>query len=180
MLLSLLTKLARPTILTVVGTIIGGKVVSNLKDSFVDNVIRDKVIPKPGSIVYCELAFGNAEHSGVYIDSDNIVHLDGSGAIEAVSPKTFLNRLGGFNSAVSIYVSCKDEFSVGNKSVADRALSMVGKSRKYNIIMDNCHQFTSGCISGNFENSDNFLWMLKDTASKDLGSNTWRVWEREF
>ena len=56
---------------------------------------------------------------------------------------------------------------------------MVGKSRDYNFIMDNCHQFTSGCLTGDFENADNFLWMLKDTAGEVLGADNWRLWDRE-
>jgi hypothetical protein len=149
----------------------------NLAKSFVDNVIRDCVYPIKGSVVYCDLAFGNAEHSGIYIGNDEIVHLDGSGDIEIVTPKVFLARLGGFNSAISIYVSCSDSLAVGGNTIAKRAKEMAGKRRNYNLIFDNCHQFTSGCITGNFENSDNFLWMLKHTAENEINANTWRVWE---
>lgn len=149
----------------------------NLAESFIDNVIRDTVYPVKGSMVYCDLAFGNAEHSGIYIGGNKIVHLDGSGDIEIVSPKRFLDRLGGFNSAISIYVSCDGDSPVGGSTVAERAKRMIGKCRNYNVILDNCHQFTSGCMSGNFENSDNFLWMLKDTAKSEISANTWRVWK---
>lgn len=123
------------------------------------------------------MAFGNAEHTGVYIGNNKIVHLDGSGLIETVTPKQFLERLGGFNSAISIYVSCDGNTPTGCNDIAKRAKNMSGKRRDYNLILDNCHQFTSGCISGNYENSDNFLWMVKDTASNHINANTWRVWE---
>lgn len=151
--------------------------VGGLLGSFIDNVIRDRVYPVKGSIVYCDLAFGTGEHSGIYIGNNKIVHLDGSGDIETVSPRRFLNRLKGFNSAISIYVSCDGESPVGSKKVAKKAKNMIGNSRYYNVILDNCHQFTSGCVSGNFENSDNFLWMLKHTAESEINANTWRVWE---
>lgn len=36
--------------------------------------------------------------------------------------------------------------------------------------MDNCHQFSSGCITGNTENSDNFFWMLEDTLKRKVGA----------
>lgn len=152
--------------------------IGNLRDSFIDNVFRDSVMPAEGSILYCDLAFGSAEHSGVYVGNGQIVHLDGSGSIELVTPSRFLNRLGGFNSAISIYVSCRGDSAVGNRETARRALGSIGKSRSYNLIMDNCHQFTSGCITGNYENSDNFLWMLKETTRKEMGADTWRVWEK--
>ncbi|STQ90839.1 lecithin retinol acyltransferase family protein [Iodobacter fluviatilis] len=157
--------------------IFGKGLLGNLVESFVDNVIRDTVYPIKGSIVYCDLAFGNAEHSGIYVGNNKIVHLDGSGDIEIVSPKIFLDRLGGFNSAISIYVSCDGDSPVGSNKTAKRAKDMAGSCRDYNFILDNCHQFTSGCISGDFENSDNFLWMLKDTAKSELNASTWRVWE---
>ena len=32
--------------------------------------------------------------------------------------------------------------------------------------------------TGNFENSDNFLWMLKDRAEKNIDCDNWRVWDR--
>lgn len=149
----------------------------NFLESFVDNVIRENVEPVKGSIIYCDLAFGNAEHSGVFIGNNEIVHLDGSGVIEIVTPKEFLERLGGFNLAISIYVSCNGSSAVGTNAIARRAKNMIGKHRNYHVIFDNCHQFTSGCITGNFDNSDNFLWMLKSTVSNKLNAKTWRVWE---
>ena len=54
---------------------------------------------------------------------------------------------------------------------------MVGKRRNYNVILDNCHQFSSGCLSGNYENPHNFFWMVKYEAKKYLHADQWRVWE---
>lgn len=120
-----------------------------------------------------------AEHSGIYIGDNEIVHLDGSGDIEIVSPEAFIGKLNGFNFAIDIYVSCYDESPSGSVAIANRARDMVNQCRNYNLIFDNCHQFTSGCITGDFENSDNFLWMLKYTAEKNIYANTWRVWKTE-
>lgn len=143
--------------------------------SFIDNVVRDKVATlSVGSVVYCDLPIG--EHSGVYIGNDEIVHLNGSGIIEKVSPADFLQRVDGWNTAISIYASCIGQDSVGSEKVADCAKSRIGKQRDYNFILDNCHQFTSGCLTGDYDNSDNFLWMMKHTAKNVLGANTWRVW----
>ncbi|MBI9031689.1 hypothetical protein JEZ13_06795 [bacterium] len=139
--------------------------------------IQEKVRPIPGSLVYCDL-MDVVEHSGIYIGDNRIVHLSGSGLIEAVSPETFIGRLNGLNKSQFIEVSCVDGCAVGSEEVANRAIRMIGNTRKYNLIMDNCHQFTSGCLSGNFENADNFLWMLKDEARKVLGATQWRAWER--
>lgn len=126
--------------------------------------------------MYCKLG-GIAEHSGVYVGNGKIVHLDGDGSIEVVSRRTFIRRLGGVNPALSIYVSCVDTSAAGTEAVAKRAMAMIGRQRKYNVILDNCHQFTSGCLTGNFDNSDNFWWMVKDTAEKKYKVDNWRVWK---
>ena len=99
-----------------------------------------------------------------------------SGAIESVSKKEFLARLGGMNPAISVYVSCSGKNPVGNREAAERAESMIGRSRDYNFILDNCHQFSSGCITGNFDNSDNFLWMLQVTAQNYYKADSWIAW----
>jgi len=147
--------------------------VKNFAESFIDNVFRDKVIPKPGCVVYCDLVFGIAEHSGVYVGNNQIVQLSSSGVIEKVSPTKFIEG----KTAISIYVSCKDKEAAGDQQVADRACSMIGKTREYKLLSDNCHQFSTGCLTGDFDNSSNYLWILKDQTSDTLGSNTWRVWD---
>lgn len=144
----------------------------NLVESFVD-AFRDSVRPVPGSIVYCDLLMGYMEHSGVYIGNNQIVHLTGNGDIEIVSPQEFVEG----TTALNIYVSCRGESAVGSKLAAAIAKNQVGRARSYNFVLDNCHQFATGCLSGNFENSNNFLWMLKDECRKELDTNTWRCWD---
>ena len=144
----------------------------DLTESFIDKVIRDTVdTPIPGSVVYCDLAFGYADHSGIYIGIGQIVHLNSRGNIEIVSPEEFMEG----TTAMSIYVSCRGGKPVGSRQVANRAISMIGSSRDYNFVFDNCHQFVAGCLSGNFNNSSNFLWMLKDETRKVLRGDSWRV-----
>ena len=152
-------------------------VTKSIIESFIDNVLRDKVEPVEGSILYCDLVFGLAEHSGVYIGNNQIVHLDGSGKIEVVSPKQFLGRLNGFNNAITIYVSCKGVNAIGSKDIAQRAKSMINSKRKYNLLNDNCHQFTVGCMTNDFENNENFLYLLKNRVNVTLESDNWRAWD---
>lgn len=54
----------------------------------VDNYFRDKVTPIKGCLVYCKLGV-IAEHTGIYIGDGKIVHLDGSGNIEAIQKMNF-------------------------------------------------------------------------------------------
>lgn len=130
-----------------------------------------------GSVVYCHLAL-LAEHSGIYIGDNQIVHLNGDGLIEKVSPKVFLARLGGFNPNFGIFVSCQGKSAIGSMKIAERAISMTGATRNYHAIMDNCHQFTAGCITGDFENSCNFKTLLDSLVIKHLKANTWRRWDQ--
>jgi len=150
-----------------------------IAESFIDNVVRD-CIPEPalGSVVYCALAMGYLDHSGIYIGKNQIVHLDGSGEIEIVSPETFLNRLGGLNLAISITVSCAAGKPVGSRQVAARARRQVGRTVDYRLLTNNCHVFTAGCISGDFDNWSVTMSALKSAARDHLGAKEWRVWDQ--
>ena len=132
-----------------------------------------------GSVVYQDLdarLFGDLfEHSGIYVGGYEVVSLASSGEIVAQSTREFLE--GGSNRF--IWASCRGPATVGGRKVANRARAKVGRKRDYNIAFDNCHQFTSGCLTGHFENADNFLWMLKDTAKDELRADNWRVWDRD-
>lgn len=150
--------------------------VHNFVESLIDNVFRDKVSsPAVGSMVYCDLIM--AEHSGIYVGKGNIVHLDGDGIIEAVSPTLFLERLDGLNTAISIYVSCDGRKAVGNPKAAERARSLIGTRRDYNVLFKNCHQFTASCLTGNFNNNISTFTTLKSLAEDNLSADTWRVWD---
>jgi hypothetical protein len=128
--------------------------------------------PVPGSVVYCDL-HGVLEHSGIYVGRNAIVHLNGKGKVEKVTPEEFL----GFDELdKDIYVSARKGKAAGCKEVAKLARSMVGTERNYNIILDNCHQFVAGCLTGEFNNANNFLILLKSLAEKELEADDWLVW----
>ena len=156
---------------------LGKGILKNLAESFVDNVMKETVVPVAGSVLYCELLFDAASHTGIYVGEGEIVHLDGSGKIEKVSAEQFLNRLDGFNSAMSIYVSCKGDEAVGSEAIAKRASEMAGKHLDYHLVLNNCHKFTSGCITGDFESSNVLLENVRQQASEHLDADNWLVWE---
>ena len=163
---------------TVLATLGASVLGTNFAESFVDNVFRDKVHPDIGSVLYVDMLFGRAEHSGIYVGNGEVVELRGDGLVCKVPASYFIDDGSLKMTGVSIYVSSQSGCAVGSELVAERALSMLGCRRNYNFIFDNCHQFCSGCLTGNFENSDNFLWMLKHTAQKTIGADEWRVWDR--
>lgn len=134
---------------------------------------KKRVKPVIGSVVYCDLFSNYASHSGVYIGNNQIVHLNGKGQIEMVSPKRFIAG----TTALAINVSCRGEKAVGSRNVANRAKKKLNTSRNYNLLFDNCHQFVAGCLTGDFDNNaNNFLWILEMTAEDELGSDNWQLW----
>ena len=146
-------------------------------DGLINSAIKELVKPKVGSVVHCGLLMNQIEHSGIYVGYNKIVHLDGSGRIEVVSPKVFLDRLDGMNLATNIYVSCRNGEAVASKKAAARARSKINQTIKYSLTSNNCHMFTSGCLTGDFKNKDNFFSYLEETVEKELNMNEWRVWD---
>ena len=71
---------------------------------------------------------------------------------------------------------------VSDCDIGKRALSMLGRESDYNVILDNCHQFCAGCITGDFDNAINFFFFLEDLIKQevDLGSSiVWLEWDWE-
>ncbi len=150
-------------------------VLENTVGHVLDNHIRDTVDePMVGSILYCDLAASFAEHSGVYLGNGEIMQLNRKGWIEIVTAEEFTEG----TPALSIYISCGGSHPVGNSAIAERARRYEREIsvRDYNVLLDNCHQFSAGCVLDDPENSNNFLWMLKDVCKKHLGADCWRVW----
>lgn len=147
--------------------------VKNITESYIDNVIRDKVEPVRGSVLYCDLFLGYAEHSGIYIGNGLIIHKNCKGAIEIVTPEQFISG----TTALSIYVSCFDNSAIGLEQIALRAESLLNHQQEYNFITRNCHQFCSYCLTGDKENYNISLALLKNESANILNSNEWRAWD---
>jgi hypothetical protein len=149
--------------------------IGSLGKSLVDNLFTENVQPVYGSIVHCSL-FG-AEHTGIYVDNNQIVELLGTGEIRLSSPHQFIQG----TNALSIYVACNKKRVLSYQPAADRAIEMIGKSRKYHLLKDNCHQFTSGCLLNEFNNDYNYFYSLEKLISEKVneGKNIkWNVWNK--
>ena len=125
--------------------------VKNAKNQILESVkshtIYPKVQPKVGSIVHCSL-YG-VQHSGIYIGENTIVNLERTGDITAVTPKDFVKN----TTALAIYVACDAENNVlHSEKIAQNAVHQIGKNLRYNVLINNCHKFTAGCILGDFNN----------------------------
>ena len=152
-----------------------------LVDSFVKNVFCDPVDAQRGSIVRCDLLCGRADHTGVYLGNGRIAELDGDGNFREVSPTQFLSD-SHVRTGVYIYVACDSETEqpLYREMTAIRAEAMLGRKSEYNLLCNNCHEFVSGCITGDFDNAEAALWMLEATIMEHLNDgNTvcWRSWD---
>lgn len=132
-----------------------------------------KFSPVPGSVVYTDLIPNYMQHSGIYVGDNRIVELNSKGNVCLVTPDQFIN--GGLG--LRIRVSSSKGKAVGSSNVAERALAQVGNREEYHLLMNNCHKFTSGCLTGIFNNPNNLLRMLKLSASMNLGATDWEVWQ---
>ncbi|WP_104749105.1 hypothetical protein [Helicobacter cynogastricus] len=157
--------------------ILGVPAALNFAESFIDNVFRDKVVPKLGSILYCRL-YGPTTHTGIYVGDKQIVELLGSGEVRLSSPKQFISG----TQAMSIYVACKGTQAVGFPQAATRARALVGKTLDYPLAgvptekhERNCHCFVYECLTGEHDSSK---WTLLDIENKFRGEffDNWRVW----
>lgn len=163
---------------------------------FVDSTFREKVVPVPGSVLYCDLWVA-VEHSGIYIGEDKISNIVVDGLAESTvshsNPQSFTSKsmLGR-----KIYVSCGRHGAVGHVVVARGADAHVGERAFYGLLVKNCHQFSTKCVNyAKREEADNSLWedlwsripvgetweptlgILKDTARNQLGATKWRLWD---
>lgn len=161
---------------------------------FVDSTFRDKVVPVPGSVLYCDLWVA-VEHSGIYVGEGQISNIVVDGFAESSvclnGPKRFTSKS---TLGRKIYVSCNRYGAVGHEAVAERAHLHVGERSFYGLVFKNCHQFSTRCVNAHpdvadFSLSDQFkkiipseTWeptmaALKQAAQQKLGANKWRLWD---
>ena len=162
---------------------------------FVDSNFRDKVVPVPGSVLYCDL-WVLVEHSGIYVGGGKISNIVVDGLAESTvgrsSPQSFTSKS---TLGRKIYVSCDSEGAVGHGVVARGADAHVGERAFYGLVIKNCHEFSTKCVSyAGRDVTDDGLWAellsampdetweltlsaLKETARKKLGATKWRLWD---
>ena len=162
---------------------------------FVDSTFRDKVVPVPGSVLYCDLWIA-VEHSGIYVGDGAISNIVVDGVAESTvcrsNPESFTSKsvLGR-----KIYVSCNSAGAVGHAVVARCADAQVGERAFYGLVIKNCHQFSTRCVNargadlaeqGLWDKLRSQIWpaetweptlgLLKKTAQQKLGATKWRLW----
>lgn len=162
---------------------------------FVDSRFREHVTPVPGSVVYCDLWVA-VEHSGIYVDEARISNIVVDGVAQSTvmfdGPRSFTSKS---TLGRKIYVSCDRHGAVGCERVGAGAASHVGEKGFYGLVIKNCHEFSTKCLSysaGDAASSDTWtslahiflpesweptLRALKAAAHDKLGASKWRLWD---
>lgn len=162
---------------------------------FVDSTFRDKVVPVPGSVLYCDLWVA-VEHSGIFVGEGIISNIVVDGFAESIvsrsSPQSFTSKS---TLGRKIYVSCDRHGAVGHGVVASSANAHVGERAFYGLVIKNCHQFSTKCVNYAERNDADSLLLenlsspipaetweptmgrLKDAARTQLGATKWRLWD---
>ena len=159
--------------LSLVNTFWSGKIV-DWTEKTVDAFFIHSVRPAIGSVVYCNLAMV-AEHSGIYVGRNKIVHLNGDGRIEKVSAEKFCERFGGKNPSFTIFCPADGRGrALGDKRAAEYALRNVGRLVDYNPALHNCHCFTASCLAGKAKFCPSFS-VLEGLVAAKFGVYHWRA-----
>lgn len=97
-----------------------------------------------GAVVVCEI-FHLFEHTGIYIGEGQIVELQGSGLVRAVSINRFFDQRSGKH----LLVACdaKGQILI-EPDCAERAIAQIFTVQDYDLIYNNCHRFTQHCVTG--------------------------------
>lgn len=120
-----------------------------------------------GSILKVDLKL-NADHSGIYLGYGNVAELDGSGKIMVRHLDDFLKGDRSWRCGQKIYAAydSKNRKFLAEDQIALRAIESLCQIRDYNVTNENCHKFSTGCITGNFDNDVTFLSDLEGNVIK--------------
>jgi len=128
---------------------------------------EQKVKPRIGAIVCCGIG-GILDHTGIWVDDDTIVELDGEGLIKPISVQRFTKE----RSGKQVFIACDSSaVPLSTELAAQKALAQIFQVRDYHVIDNNCHQFIWQCFSDNNE---------KVTTFKALNINLAKFFNRKI
>ena len=120
-----------------------------------------------GAILKVDLKL-NADHSGIYLGYGNVAELDGSGRIMVRYLDDFLKGDRSWRCGEKIYAAYdrSNLKFLADEKFALRAIESLCQIREYAFDTENCHKFTTGCITGNFDNDVIFFSSLEEEIRK--------------
>ncbi|GHE98083.1 hypothetical protein [Thalassotalea profundi] len=103
------------------------------------------VKPKIGAIVCCGIG-GVLDHTGIWVEDNMIIELDGEGLIKPISPRRFTKE----RSGKDIFIACDSNGEpLSCPLAASRAIEKIFTHVPYHMIDNNCHQFIWQCFKPN-------------------------------
>lgn len=106
---------------------------------------EQKVKPRIGAVVCCGIG-GILDHTGIWVDDNTIVELDGEGLIKPISVQRFTKE----RSGKQVFIACDSTATpLSSELSAKRALVQIFQVRDYHVIDNNCHQFIWQCFNDN-------------------------------
>ena len=120
-----------------------------------------------GSILKVDLSL-NADHSGIYLGYGNVAELDGSGKIMVRHLDDFLKGDRSWRCGQKIYAAydSKSRTFLAEDKIALRAIKSLCEIRYYGLVSENCHKFSTGCITGDFYSDVTYLFQLEENIRK--------------
>ncbi|MBR1777042.1 MAG: hypothetical protein IJ752_00445 [Alphaproteobacteria bacterium] len=156
----------------------------NFKKKRAKTYSSPEVRPVKGCILKCDLGV-LLEHTGLYIGQGKIVGLNRHSQIRIEDEKSFFPPGTNPNSH-RIYAACYGNTTelLFSSAAARRARKKVNHETPYNVLFNNCHRFTAGCITGNFENDVVSFSQLEDVIfahQEELcKKRSWWIWLKNF
>lgn len=117
--------------------------------------------PSTGSVIYISSYGGLAEISGICIDDRTIATISKDG-LQQLSLKEF-SKLHPTALPSELFIPYEPGSShpLFFPEAVERAQALLDGKNSYRAMLMNSHQFCSGCITGNYDNQDNNLVLLK-------------------
>lgn len=113
---------------------------------------EQKTKPAIGALVCCGIG-GVLDHTGIWVDDNTIVELDGEGLIKPISVERFTKE----RSGKEVFIACDSNGKpLALEKAAERAVAQIYQYRDYHLIENNCHQFIWQCFKPNDENITTF------------------------
>ena len=133
-----------------------------------DMMSTEQVVkPKVGAIVCCGIG-GVLDHTGIWVDDNTIIELDGEGLIKPISVKRFTKERSGKH----IFMACDSNAQpLACTEAAKKAMEQIFQMREYDVIDNNCHKFVWQCFQ---------LDNKKVTTFKDLNLNLAKKFNRKI
>ncbi|WP_206486399.1 hypothetical protein [Thalassotalea sp. G2M2-11] len=123
---------------------------------------EQKVKPKVGAVVCCGIG-GVLEHTGIWVDDNTIVELDGNGMIKPISVQRFTKE----RSGKYVFIACDSHgIPLACEEAATRALAQIFQVRDYHLIEYNCHQFIWQCFEADAKAITTFKALNMNLAAR--------------